>query len=163
MSDAPTTGAAASGGRWFEDYAVGVAYALGTVTLDRASIVEFATRYDPQPFHVDDEAARASPYGGLIASGWQTASMMMSVVADGYLSPQSSLGSPGVDDVRWLRPVRPGDTLSVSATPIESTPSRSRPDRGLVRTRIEVRNAAGEPVMTMVAMNLIRRRPAAGA
>ena len=149
--------------RHFEDYVTGSVCVYGAIPVTAESIVEFARVYDPQPIHADADAAARGPFGGLIASGWQTASVMMSVVADGYLSPQSSLGSPGVDDVRWLRPVRPGDTLSVSATPIESTPSRSRPDRGLVRTRIEVRNAAGEPVMTMVAMNLIRRRPAAGA
>jgi acyl dehydratase len=144
--------------RYFEDYVVGVAESLGTVTIGAPDIVEFARRYDPQPFHVDEQAARESIYGGLIASGWQTASLMMRCFADGYLSQASSLGSPGIDGVRWLAPVRPGDSLSVTATPIEANPSRSKPDRGLVRTRIDVTNQDGNTVMTMTAMNLILRR-----
>jgi len=143
--------------RFFEDYVVGEVHPLGKVSIDAAQIVEFARRYDPQAFHTDEDAAKDSLFGGLIASGWQTASLMMRVFAQSYLSQDSSLGSPGVDELRWLKPVRPGDTLSVRATVLECEPSRSKPDRGLVRSLIEVFNQDDELVMTVKAMNLILR------
>ena len=120
--------------------------------------ISFARRFDPQPFHTDPAAAKGSIYGGLIASGWHTASLMMRLFADHYLTSSSSLGSPGVDELRWLKPVRPGDTLSLRATVLEATRSRSKPDRGLVRTLVEVLNQNREVVMSLKAMNLMRCR-----
>lgn len=149
--------------RWFEDYVPGEVHEIGKVTVDRDEMIEFAQRYDPQSFHVDPVAAQHSPFGGLIASGWMTGSLMMRPLAENYLSPVSSLGSPGVDDMRWIKPVRPGDRLSIRATVIEATLSRSKPDRGLVRTLVEVLDRDDEPVMSVKAMNLVRCRPAAGS
>jgi len=146
--------------RWFEDYVPGDVHELGRVAVDRDELVAFAERYDPQPFHVDDAAAARSPFGGLIASGWQTGSLMMRPLAERYLSQASSLGSPGIDELRWLRPVRPGDVLSIRATVLEAARSRSKPDRGLVRTLCEVRDTQGNVVMSLKALNLIRCRAA---
>jgi acyl dehydratase len=148
--------------RYFEDFRQGDEYHLETVTVDRDEMVAFARRFDPQPFHVDADAAAAGPFGGLIASGWHTCALMMRFFAQEYLSPASSLASPGVDELRWLLPVRPGDELTLRTTVEEARPSRSKPDRGMVRTRIEVVNQAGAPVLGMVAMNMIRRRPEGG-
>ena len=147
--------------RWFEDYVVGAMAGHGSVRVEEAELVDFGRRFDPQPFHVDREAAAQGPYGGLIASGWHTCALMMRLFAQEYLSPVSSLGSPGVDELRWLRPVRPGDALALRTTVEEARLSRSKPDRGLVRTRVELVDAAGDVVLRMVAMNLIRTRPAA--
>jgi acyl dehydratase len=144
--------------RWFEDYPKDAVFELGSIAVDEAEVIAFAARYDPQPFHVDPQAAKDSFFGGLIASGWHTGSLMMRLLALRYLSPASSLGSPGIDDLRWLRPVRPGDVLSVRATVIDANRSRSKPDRGVVHTAIEVRNQDEEPVMTMRAVNLVRCR-----
>jgi acyl dehydratase len=146
------------GDRWFEDYPKGAVFELGSVAVDEDEVIAFARRYDPQPFHVDPHAAKDSFFGGLVASGWHTGSLMMRLLALRYLSPASSLGSPGIDDLRWLRPVRPGDVLSVRASVIDANRSRSRPDRGVVLTAIEVRNQDDEPVMTMRAVNLVRCR-----
>ena len=148
--------------RYFEDYPVGTVLDLGSAAVDRDELIAFAQRYDPQPFHVDPQAARASVYGGLIASGWMTGSLMMRRLVEAFLSPESSLGSPGIDELRWLVPVRPGDILNVRATVLEATPSRSKPDRGVVRTLFEALNQNGEVVMSMKAMNLLRREPRAG-
>jgi acyl dehydratase len=147
--------------RYFEDYAPGSVQEFGPTVVDEAEIVEFARRYDPQPIHTDPEWARNGPFGGLIASGWHTTAMMMRLLVDQYLPAAASLGSPGIDELRWLRPVRPGDQLRVRVTVIEVRPSRSKPDRGLIRSRIEVLEADGSAVMTMVALNMMRRRPAA--
>jgi acyl dehydratase len=147
--------------RWFEDYAPGSTEEFGPLTVAEDDVVDFGRRYDPQPFHVDADAAAAGPFGGLIASGWHTCALMMRLFADQYLSPVSSLGSPGVDELRWVRPVRPGDELTLWITVVEARVSRSKPDRGLVRTRTELRNQTGEVVLSMVAMNLIRTRPTA--
>jgi acyl dehydratase len=144
--------------RYFEDYATGAVHEFGSIGVTEDEIIEFAQKYDPQPFHVDPEAARQTQFGGLIASGWQTAGLMMRLVVDHYLSRVASLASPGVDELRWIRPVRPGDTLSVRATVLEANPSSSRPDRGLVRTFFEVLNQHGEVVMSARAMNMLRRR-----
>jgi acyl dehydratase len=148
--------------RWFEDYTPGSTAEFGPIPVDATEVVDFARRFDPQPFHVDADAAATGPFGGLIASGWHTCALMMRFFAQEYLSPSSSLASPGVDELRWLLPVRPGDDLTLRTTVEEARPSRSKPDRGLVRTRIEVVNQAGEPVLRMVAMNLVRRRPEGG-
>lgn len=153
--------------RWFEDYVTGAVHELGTVAVELEEVLDFARRFDPQPFHTDPEAAKDTPFGGIIASGWHTASLMMRLYALSYLSPASSLASPGLDELRWLRPVRPGDILSVRVTIEDARPSTSKPDRGVVRSLIEVFNQQGEPVMTMRAVNMIARAPettaAAGA
>jgi acyl dehydratase len=144
--------------RYFEDYVPGSVHDLGTASISEAEIVDFARRYDPQPFHIDADAARHTQFGGLIASGWQTAGLMMRLAVDHYLSSVASLASPGVDEVRWTQPVRPGDTLSVRATVLEARPSASKPDRGLVRTFFEVLNQRGEIVMTVKGINVLKRR-----
>jgi acyl dehydratase len=154
MSD--TTAAAAP--RYFEDYVVGAVREFGGIAVEEAEVISFARRFDPQPFHTDPQAAKGSIYGGLIASGWHTASLMMRLVVDHYLASSSSLGSPGVDELRWLKPVRPGDTLAIRATVLEAARSRSKPDRGLVRTLVEVLNQDREVVMSLKAMNLVRCR-----
>lgn len=131
---------------------------FGSVGVTEEDIVAFARQYDPQPLHTDRAAAERGPYGGLIASGWHSTALMMRLVADNWLSAESSLGSPGIDELRWLRPVRPGDTLSIRITVVEARRSRSKPDRGLVRSRIEVVNQRAEVVITLIAMNLLRCR-----
>ena len=141
------------GQRWFEDYRPGLVLEFGAMPVGQAEVVEFARRYDPQPFHTDAEAAAGGPYGGLIASGWHTGSLMMRMLVEHYLSPESSLGSPGLDELRWLAPVRPGDTLSMRVTVLEARRSRSKPDRGLVRAQMEVLNQRREVVMSMKALN----------
>ncbi|HEY7674074.1 MAG TPA: MaoC family dehydratase [Burkholderiales bacterium] len=128
--------------------------------LTRESILEYAQRYDPQPFHVDEEAAKQSPYGGLIASGWHTVSLAMRMICDAYLLDAASLGSPGVNQVRWLKPVRPGDSLRLRMTVLEAKPSTSKPDRGTVLHRWDVLNQNGETVMTMEGYGMFRRRGA---
>lgn len=148
------------GEKWFEDYVVGTTAEHGSVRVEEAELVDFGRRFDPQPFHVDRDAAATGPFGGLIASGWHTCALMMRLFAREYLSPISSLGSPGVDELRWLRPVRPGDQLTLRTTVEEARPSRSKPDRGLVRTRVELIGPGGDVVLRLVAMNLIRARPA---
>jgi len=126
--------------------------------LTRESIMEFARRYDPQPFHVDEEAAKQSTYGGLIASGWHTVSLAMRMICDAYLLDAASLGSPGVNEVRWLKPVRPGDAIRLRMTVLEAKPSKSKPDRGTVLHRWEVFNQKDETVMTMEGYGMFRRR-----
>jgi acyl dehydratase len=135
--------------RWLEDYVPGASYTYGSVTLDEAAIIEFARAYDPQPFHTDPAAAARSIYGGLIASGWHTTAVMMRVLVDHVISPASSLGSPGCDELRWLKPVRAGDTLSVRITFTGTRRSRSRPDRGFAGADIEILNQDDEVVMTL--------------
>ena len=149
--------------RYFEDYVPGSVHEFGSAVVEEAEIVEFARRYDPQPIHTDPQWAHSGPFGGLIASGWHTAAIAMRLLVDQYLSPAASLASPGIDELRWLRPVRPGDELRVRVTVIEARPSRSKPDRGLIRSRIEVLEAGGSAVMTMIGLNLVRRRPDAAA
>lgn len=146
--------------RYFEDYPVGEVFELGSIAVEAAEVQAFAERFDPQPFHTDAQAAALSPYGGIIASGWHTASLMMRLLTESFLSPVSSLGSPGVDELRWLAPVRPGDVLSGHATILTAKPSRSKPDRGIATTRIEMRNQRGEVVLSLNAVNLLRVRPA---
>lgn len=143
---------------FFEDFEVGTTRETGGRTVTREEILEFARKFDPQPFHVDEEAARQSQFGGLIASGWHTAALCHGILVEELLGSDSgSLGSPGVDELRWLKPVRPGDTLTVRVEVLAATPSRSKPG-GLVKFRYVMRNQLGEDVMTMVANGFFRRR-----
>jgi len=144
--------------RHFEDYAPGAVFEYGEIPVDEAEIVEFARRFDPQYIHIDREQAARGPFGGLIASGWHTAAMMMRLIVDNFLPKHASRGSPGIDELRWLRPVRPGDTLRVRLSVLEATRSRSKPDRGVVRTLCEVLNQDRAVVMSLKAMNIIACR-----
>jgi acyl dehydratase len=145
--------------RYFEDYVPGLTVDCGTFSLDEGQIIAFAKEYDPQPFHVDPRAAAEGPFGGIIASGWQTTSRMMRQVVEHFVSPESGLGAAGIDELRWPRPVRPGDTLRVTATVLEARRSASKPDRGIIRSRMDLTNAAGEAVMTLTAVNFVLVRP----
>lgn len=146
---------------YFEDFPVGRVLELGSRSLTEQEIIAFAREYDPQPFHVDEAAASASMFGGIIASGWQTCGVAMRLVCDGLLLDTASLGSPGVDVIRWLKPVRPGDALRMSMHVLEARRSTSKPDRGAVRSRWEMHNQHGELVMTLEGINLITcRNPA---
>jgi acyl dehydratase len=160
MTPAITPARMTGGTRFFEDYPPGLVVTGGPVLVSEAEILEFARRYDPQPMHTDPASAQAAPFGGLIASGWHTAALTMRLVATEFLSPESGLASPGIDELRWLKPVRPGDALSLRATVTEARPSRSKPDQGVVRSLVEVLNQHGEVVMTLKPVSLIRRRPA---
>ncbi len=144
---------------YFEDMVVGETIEVGTRTVSEAEILAFAREFDPQPFHVDPEAAAKSIYGGIIASGWHTCSMMMRMMVENFLGQAASLGSPGVDEVRWLKPVRAGDTLSVSTRATSATPSTSKPDRGVVATEWRAINQRGELVATVKGMGMFARRP----
>jgi acyl dehydratase len=146
--------------RYFEDYEVGFSAKYGAEVVTEGEIIEFASRYDPQGIHTDPVAAKDGPFGGLIASGWHTTAIMMRIFATEFLNGNASLASPGIDELRWLLPVRPGDVLSARCEVQESKPSRSKPDRGLIRTLVSVENDRGEPVMTLLAMSILRRRPA---
>jgi acyl dehydratase len=145
----------------WEDFRVGEVTELGTVDVTEEDVIAFATRFDPQPFHVDSEAAKASPFGGLIASGWHTTALFMGLFVRGILLDSASLGSPGVESIRWTAPVRPGDTLSGRVTVVDSQPSATNPRRGTVTTKSEVFNQKGEPVMTLIARGHFARRTAA--
>ncbi|MDO8605021.1 MAG: MaoC family dehydratase [Phaeospirillum sp.] len=145
--------------RYFEDYVTGAVHCFGSIVVEEDEVIAFAKRFDPQDFHTDPEAAKATPFGGLIASGWHTAGMMMRLYADHYLTKVGSLASPGVDELRWIKPVRPGDALSVRVTILDAVLSRSKPDRGVVTSFIEVLNQADEVVMSMRAVNMVLRRP----
>lgn len=144
--------------RYFEDFTVGAVYEFGSARVTEPEIVAFARQFDPQTMHTDPEAAAKGPTGGLIASGWHTIAMMMRMYADHYL-PENGLPAPGVDEVRWLRPVRPGDTLRMRVTIQEARLSQSKPDRGVIRPFSEVLNQRDEVVLTMRPINLVRRRP----
>jgi acyl dehydratase len=141
--------------RYFEDYVPGAVFEYGEIGVGEAEIIEFARRFDPQDMHVDPAAASRGRFGGLIASGWHTAALMMRLLADNFLPRHASLGSPGLDELRWLRPVRPGDVLRIRVSVLEATRSRSKPDRGVVRTLVEVLNQRGDVVMSMKPMNII--------
>lgn len=145
---------------YFEDFTVGRVFDSGTRRLSEADILGFAREYDPQYFHVDPEAAKTSIFGALIASGWQTVSVCMRLMCDSYVLDSANMGSPGVDEVRWLRPVFPGDSLRMRATVIAAKPSSSKPDRGTVTLRWEIHNQKDEPVMHMQGMQILGRRPA---
>jgi acyl dehydratase len=143
---------------YFEDYVVGDVYEFGKIDVEESEVISFGKRFDPQPMHVDPEVAKQSMFGGLIASGWHTAALMMRMVADNYFSHSTSLGGLGVDELRWLKPVRPGYQLSLRVTVVKTHRSTSKPDRGLVHSLVEVMNQHGEMVMKLTAMNLIRCR-----
>jgi acyl dehydratase len=141
--------------RYFEDYVPGSVFEYGSITLSQDEIVEFARRFDPQSIHTDPLVAAKGPFGGLIASGWHTAAVMMRLFVDHYLSHVASMASPGIDELRWMRPVRPGDSLSIRVSVVEANRSRSKPDRGIVRSAIEVLNQDQEVVMSLKAMNIL--------
>lgn len=145
--------------RYFEDFTPGEVIELGRYTITKDEIVAFARQFDPQPFHLDEEAAKKTIYGGLLASGWHSAAITMRLLYDGLVKDTISLGSPGVDELRWVKPVRPGDTLSARLTVLECIPSRSKPDRGVVRSAIEMQNQHGEVVVTSKGLSLFGRRP----
>ncbi len=146
--------------RWFEDYRVGEVHEFGDYLVTADEIVDFARRYDPQVFHVDAEAAKATNFGGLVASGWMTASVMMRMLVDHVISPRSSMGSPGIDELRWLKPVRPGDRLHGRLEIVEARRSVSKPDRGIVRMHQQVVDQHGDVVMSYRGMGMYRCRPA---
>ena len=145
--------------RWFDDFAVGERFEFGSCRVTADEIVEFARRYDPQPFHTDAAAAASSAFGGLVASGWMTAALLMRMMCDHFIAPASALGSPGVDRLRWLQPVRPGDRLRARVTVVETRRSQSRPDRGAVVMRQDLINQDGAIVMTQDGRALLRCRP----
>ncbi|MCC6780582.1 MAG: MaoC family dehydratase [Hyphomicrobiales bacterium] len=146
--------------RYFEDYVEGDVHRFGSIAVEADEIVSFGRRFDPQDFHSDPEAAKRTVFGGLIASGWHTAGLMMRLYVEHYLTHVGSLASPGLDQLRWVKPVRPGDTLSLQVTVLKAVPSRSKPDRGAVTSRIEVFNQADDLVMSLECVNIIARRPA---
>jgi acyl dehydratase len=146
---------------YFEDFEPGQDIDLGLRTVTEDEIVAFARDYDPQPFHVDREAAAHSIYGGVIASGWHTCGMMMRLVVDGLLARSSSMGSPGLDGVRWLAPVRAGDTLNVRYRTVQVKASASKPDRGVVWSKWVAINQHGETVCTVEGLGMFGRRPGA--
>ena len=145
---------------YFEDLEPGSKSAFGRYEVTRAEVLEFAQKYDPQAFHLSEEAAAKTHFGRIAASGWHTASMMMRMLVDNMTTiQQAGLGSPGLDELRWLKPVYPGDTLRVESEVIDKTPSRSKPGIGSFRSRATVINQDDVPVMTVVSIGLIRRRP----
>ncbi len=144
--------------RYFEDYEAGRIYEFGSVVMTEPEIIEFARRFDPQDMHIHPEKARQGRFGGIIASGWHTIGVAMRLYVDHYLSSVASLASPGVDEVRWPNPVRPGDSLHIRVTILETVPSRSKPDRGVVRARIEAFNQKDEPVLSVIGLSIIGRR-----
>lgn len=145
---------------YFEDFAVGSRRELGSYLVTEEEILGFARQYDPQPFHIDKEAAAKSIYGGLISSGWMTCSIMMRLLVLSTVGKSASMGSPGVDEIRWLKPVCAGDTLTVVLNVLDSRPSQSKPDRGVVHTQWEATNQRGELVCTVKGMGMYGRRPA---
>ena len=146
---------------WFEDFAPGWTFENGPRTLSAAEIVAFAREWDPQRFHTDEALARETPFGGLIASGWHTAGVAMRLMCDGYLLESSCIGSPGIDELKFLRPVRPGDALRFRSTVLEAAPSKTRPNRGTVTFRWEILNQHGEVALSMLGKQLFLKRPAA--
>ncbi len=144
---------------YFEDFIPGKVIELGTRAVSEEEIISFATQFDPQSFHVDKETATDSIFGGVIASGWHTCSMIMRMVVDGFLKNSSSMGSPGVDEIRWILPVRPGDILTVTAETLDSRPSTSKPDRGVLITMWRATNQEGKLVCTIQGMGMFGRRP----
>lgn len=144
---------------YLEDFAPGQIYRSGAVTVDAASIKRYATEYDPQPFHLDEAAADGSFFRGLAASGWHTAALTMRLLVDGELKPAGGIIGAGLDEFRWPRPVRPGDTLRAECEVLEVRPSKSRPDQGLIKVRVTTLNQNGEAVLVMVPNLVVPRRP----
>lgn len=147
--------------QWFEDFEVGQRFVSQGVTFTEASIVDFATRYDPQRFHIDREAAARTHFGGLVASGFQTLALSFRMFFQLGVMRDSGMGAPGLEELRWTAPVRPGDTLHAEVEVIELIPSKSKADRGVVRMRYTTRNHRGETVMTMSVPQIVARRPSA--
>jgi acyl dehydratase len=148
---------------YWEDFPVGSVREFGAMPVTREAVLAFASQFDPQPFHLDDAAAEASLFGRLSASGWHTCAMAMRMMCDGYLLSSASLGSPGIDNLKWHKPVYPGDTLSMRITVLDARPMGSRPGIGLIRSRSEVLNQHGEVVQSMEGWGMFRRRDPAGS
>ncbi len=148
--------------RYFEDFETGERFRSPGATLSESQILDFALSYDPQPFHLDKEAAAESPYGGLIASGFQTLALGFRLFYQANVINACSLGSPGMEELRWLAPVRPGDTLYTEGEVVSKRESRSRPDRGTLNMAYEIKNQAGDTVMTFVAIHIFLKRPGTG-
>lgn len=148
--------------RYFEDFPEGEVATFGPYEISADEIIRFAERYDPQPFHLDAEAARHGPFGGLAASGWMTAGVVMRLLVEGYVPPAASMGSPGLDELRWLAPVRPGDTIRARVTVVSKRTSASRPDRGIIHFLQEGLNQRDEVVISFRGVGIYRRRPAEG-
>lgn len=146
--------------RYLDDLAAGQRFSTPGLTLTESEIIDFAWRYDPQPFHLDANAAADSPYGGLIASGFQSLAVCFRLFIQSGLLADSSMGSPGIDELRWLAPVRPGDTLHSEIEVLEVRPSSSKPDRGIARLKYQAVNQRGEAVLSFIVNHLLRRRPA---
>ena len=146
--------------RYFEDYEEGSVHEFGGITVEKEEIIDFGRRYDPQVFHTDPEGATKTLFGGLVASGWHTAALAMRLIVDHYLSHVASLGSPGVDELRWPKPVRPGNRLSLRVSILQTRRSRTKPDRGIVRSLVEVLNQDHEVVMSWKGMNMLQCRNA---
>jgi len=144
--------------RYLEDFVEGAVYEFGPVTISEEEIIQFGKSFDPQIFHTDSEKANETVYGGLIASGWHTCSLFMRLFVEHYLPGPASLGSPGVDEIRWLKPVRPGDQLILRITVHKVKPSRSKPDRGVLFSFCEMVNQKSEVVVSMMGLNLIKYR-----
>ena len=144
--------------RYFDDFAVGDRLTTRGVTLTESMIIDFALAYDPQPFHIDVEAAKQSNYGGLIASGFHTLALGFRMVLETGIFRVASMGSPGFDELRWLRPVRPGDTLHTELEVMDKKPSSSKPDRGIMRAAYRIKNQKGEEVLTFLSMHLLKRK-----
>lgn len=161
MEFAPVAGAATfsrpMAERWFEDYVPGISVEYGSYRATEEEIIDFGRRFDPHVMHTDARLARSTPLGGLVASGWHTNAMMMRILVESYLNQAASVASPGVDELRWPRPVRPGDVLHARFTVLGARTSASRPDRGIVRTRIELRDQDDVLVMGQVMTNIILR------
>lgn len=145
--------------RYLDDYTEGARYRFGEESVDADEIMEFARRYDPQSIHTDPDVAAQGPFGGLIASGWQTAALMMRLFADNYLTSVASLASPGIDELRWMRPLRPGERLALVCETTGVRASTSKPDRGVVTTVVTLLNQDDDPVLTATAFNMVARRP----
>lgn len=148
--------------RYFEDYAAGAVFEFGPIAVDETEVIAFAQRFDPQWIHTDPQAAAQGPFHGIIASGWHSVGLLMRLFVQHYLSSVASLASPGVDEVRWTKPVRPGDQLTLRVTTVQTRRSNSKPDRGLVHSVLEGINQHGEVVVSLKAMNMLKtRHPAA--
>jgi acyl dehydratase len=154
---------AAANHRFFEDIQAGQVYEFGAITVSEKDITDFAREFDPQDFHLDPAKAASSLFGGIVASGWHTTSVVMRLYVDHYLSHVANLGSPGVDDIRWPTPLRPGDTLRIRVTILEARPSRSKPDRGIVRVHVEAMNQRDKPVLSMTVVSFVGQRQESSA
>ena len=141
--------------RYWEDYVPGAVYEYGPIGLAKDELIAFGLRYDPQPFHIDEALAKAGPFGGLIASGWQTCGLVMKLYVDNFMTKVASLASPGVDELKWTRPFRPGENLSIRIEILDTRRSKSKPDRGLIHVLVQGFNQDGDLVVTFKALNMI--------